>query len=252
MILLRKYLFAFLCIACFSLTNVFAQERSRVVRTDSQPTSQPTQRTNRPLVSSQSSSRPTTTVSTPNRNILTNKIVVVGADRQSPTPLVTKTASSQPVNKMIPNAPKESYSANSMIYGATMQNRLKSAMDSKLGIRYLYGSTGPNSFDCSGLVWQVFQDAGINFERSSARTYWQNFDPVEGADRYKFGTLVFFNHLGHVGIVVDENGFYQASSSKGVTYSSFAGYWEKRVVGFRRVPLYLLPPEILKQIQKGN
>ena len=125
-------------------------------------------------------------------------------------------------------------------------------MDAKLGIRYRYGSTGPNTYDCSGLVWQVFQDAGFSFERSSARTYWQNFEPVEDADRYKFGTLVFFNGLGHVGIVVDENGFYQASSSKGVTYSPFAGYWEKRVVGFRRVPLYLLPPELLQQIQKGK
>ena len=58
-----------------------------------------------------------------------------------------------------------------------------------------------------------------------------------GDDRYKFGTLVFFNRLGHVGIVVDEEGFYHASSSKGVTYSKFEGYWENRIAGFRRVPL---------------
>ena len=39
-----------------------------------------------------------------------------------------------------------------------------------------------------------------------------------------------------VGIVADENGFYHASSSKGITYSPFKGYWEKRIVGYRRIP----------------
>ena len=56
-------------------------------------------------------------------------------------------------------------------------------------------------------------------------------------EQYKFGTLVFFNGLGHMGIVVDEKGFYHASSSKGVTYSKFEGYWAKRIVGFRKIPL---------------
>lgn len=59
--------------------------------------------------------------------------------------------------------------------------------------------------------------------------------PVEGEERFKFGTLVFMNKLGHIGIVADENGFYHASSSKGITYSLFKGYWEKRIVGFRRL-----------------
>lgn len=59
--------------------------------------------------------------------------------------------------------------------------------------------------------------------------------PVEGDERYRFGTLVFLNKLGHIGIVADENGFYHASSSKGITYSPFKGYWEKRIVGFRRL-----------------
>jgi len=85
-------------------------------------------------------------------------------------------------------------------------------------------------------VWAAFKDAGIDFERMSARSLWAMSEPVSGDDRFKFGTLVFFNHLGHVGIVADENGFYQASSSKGVTYSKFEGYWEKRIVGFRRLP----------------
>jgi cell wall-associated NlpC family hydrolase len=84
-------------------------------------------------------------------------------------------------------------------------------------------------------VWAVFNEAGINFPRESARTLWAMGEPVTGDERFKFGTLVFLNGLGHMGIVADENGFYHASSSKGITYSPFKGYWESRIVGFRRL-----------------
>lgn len=112
-----------------------------------------------------------------------------------------------------------------------------SAIDARLGAPYVYGAMGPRAFDCSGFVWSVFRDAGVNFERVTARSMWAQFEPVKPGQEYKFGTLVFFNNLKHVGIVADENGFYQASSSHGVTYTPFSDYWEERIVGFRRVPL---------------
>ena len=112
-----------------------------------------------------------------------------------------------------------------------------SAIDARLGAPYVYGAMGPRAFDCSGFVWSVFQEAGINFERASARNLWAQFEPVNPGEEYKFGTLVFFNNLKHVGIVADEHGFYQASSSHGVIYSPFSDYWSERIVGFRRVPL---------------
>lgn len=109
------------------------------------------------------------------------------------------------------------------------------AIENRLGIPYLYGSEGPNRYDCSGFVWAVFKDAGMSFERTSARSLWEMSEPVTGDERYRFGTLVFMNRLGHMGIVADEKGFYHASTSKGVTYSTFEGYWENRIVGFRRL-----------------
>ena len=170
----------------------------------------------------------TPTFQPPPRQPLTNKISIARETNQPS--LIKKTSLSTPSNAAAAN----NYAANQYsIFG----QRLQSEMNLRLGIPYRYGSTSGASYDCSGLVWSVFQAAGIKFERSSARTYWQEFEPVYGDDQYKFGTLVFFNNLGHVGIVVDRNGFYQASSSKGVTYTPFAGYWEKRIVGFRRVPL---------------
>ena len=120
-------------------------------------------------------------------------------------------------------------------YSSNVTNDLVTGIRSRLGIPYLYGTTGPNRYDCSGFVWAVFNDAGIRFTRQSARNLWAMSVPVEGEERFKFGTLVFMNKLGHMGIVADENGFYHASSSKGITYSLFKGYWEKRIVGFRRL-----------------
>ncbi|HEU4594472.1 MAG TPA: C40 family peptidase [Pyrinomonadaceae bacterium] len=118
-----------------------------------------------------------------------------------------------------------------------MESLMLAAIEDRLGIPYRMGSEGPTRYDCSGFVWSVFQTAGIPFQRGSARTFWTQFEPVDGDERFKFGTLVFFNHLQHVGIVADEHGFYHASSSKGVVYSRFGEYWSKRITGFRRVPL---------------
>jgi cell wall-associated NlpC family hydrolase len=114
---------------------------------------------------------------------------------------------------------------------------LLAAIDQRLGSRYRWGATGPNRFDCSGFVWSIFQATGINFERASARHLFTRFAPAPEEEQFKFGTLVFFSGLTHVGVVADEHGFYHASRRQGVIYSEFNEYWLKRIDGFRRVPL---------------
>lgn len=194
-----------------------AQDRQRVVGSQTERT-EPAQRT------------PTKNPVT--RPILVTPIRVVTNNQTTQTqpPLVKKTVSSTPANAATAN-----YAGNYSL--AAFNQRLMGAMQSKIGIPYVYGSDGPRSYDCSGLVWSVFQSAGLPFTRTSAASYYKSYEPVYGDERFKFGTLVFFNRLGHVGIVVDENTFYHASQSKGVTFSKFAGYWEKRIVGFRRIPM---------------
>jgi cell wall-associated NlpC family hydrolase len=119
----------------------------------------------------------------------------------------------------------------------TFQPLLMNAIDQRLGSRYRWGATGPNRFDCSGFVWSIFQATGINFERASARNLFARFAPPPEEENFKFGTLVFFSGLTHVGVVADERGFYHASRRQGVIYSEFNEYWLKRIDGFRRVPL---------------
>ena len=114
---------------------------------------------------------------------------------------------------------------------------LTSAIEERLGSPYRWGGTGPGAFDCSGFVWSIYQSAGIGFERGSARTLWGRFTAPAPEEQYKFGTLVFFSNLAHVGIVADEHGFYHASRHHGVVYSPFNDYWLKRIDGFRKVPM---------------
>ena len=117
------------------------------------------------------------------------------------------------------------------------QPLILAAIDQRLGARYSWGASGPSAFDCSGFVWSIFQSAGITFERGSARTLWARFAPAAPDERYKFGTLVFFSGLAHIGVVADEHGFYHASRHHGVVYSPFNDYWLSRIDGFRRVPI---------------
>ena len=121
--------------------------------------------------------------------------------------------------------------------GNRFQQLMAAAIDERLGARYVWGATGPSAFDCSGFVWSIFKSAGVDFERGSARTLWSRFTAPAQADQYKFGTLVFFSNLAHVGLVADEHGFYHASRHHGVVYSPFNDYWLSRIDGFRQVPM---------------
>ena len=121
--------------------------------------------------------------------------------------------------------------------GNRFQQLMTAAIDQRLGSPYVWGATGPSAFDCSGFVWSIYQSAGIDFERGSARTLWSRFSAPAPGEQYKFGTLVFFSNLAHVGVVADEHGFYHASRHHGVVYSPFNDYWLARIDGFRQVPV---------------
>jgi cell wall-associated NlpC family hydrolase len=221
--------FCALFISFVFVSSGAAQDRQRVIKTvSSRPTNQPALPTTTDKTKSLTSSIPSNAPA--NRPVLTNQLVVA-PPVENKQPLVKKTAISTAMH-----AAAASMAAGRLAYSGPVSSQIMRGIEARLGIPYRYGSTGPNRYDCSGFVWSVFNAAGINFERSSARTLWSMSVPVSGAEQYKFGTLVFLNRLGHLGIVADENGFYHASSSKGITYSPFKGYWEKRIVGFRRLP----------------
>jgi cell wall-associated NlpC family hydrolase len=79
--------------------------------------------------------------------------------------------------------------------------------EQQLGKPYLFGGTGPDSFDCSGLVMMAYRTAGINLERTS-QAQWASEVRVP-ASQVQPGDLVFFagadgtpTSPGHVGLVI--------------------------------------------------
>jgi peptidoglycan DL-endopeptidase CwlO len=73
---------------------------------------------------------------------------------------------------------------------------------SRLGRPYVWGATGPDQFDCSGLVQWSYAQAGIHLDRT---TYQQINDgiPVPRA-QVRPGDLVF-PHIGHVQMAIGNN-----------------------------------------------
>lgn len=228
---LKKISYLSLCSILLSFifnAALAAQDRPRVVRTVSiRSASEPPD--SKTLVNDKSKALSNPPQKSRNSNsTLVNEAVVSGSAINPP--LVKKTGSSGPIAAMSAAA------ASKAVYGSSTSATMLSGIQARLGRPYVYGSSGPNGYDCSGFVWAVFRDAGIDFTRQNVRSLWSSAETVIGDEKFKFGTLVFLNNLGHMGIVADENGFYHASSSKGVTYSPFKGYWQNRIVGFKRLP----------------
>jgi cell wall-associated NlpC family hydrolase len=113
---------------------------------------------------------------------------------------------------------------------------VKAAIQKHLGRPYVWGATGMKSFDCSGFVWRVLYENGILMKRTTARKFYMMMKPVEEGQEWKFGTLVFFDSLKHVGIVDDPNAFFHAQTSKGTNRSPMNSFWRKKIYGFRRLP----------------
>lgn len=82
---------------------------------------------------------------------------------------------------------------------------------SKLGSRYVWGATGPTTFDCSGLTMRAYGAAGITTPRVSGDQA-AKYPKVSKANA-KPGDLMHWP--GHVGIYAGNGKVYHASSSQG-------------------------------------
>jgi peptidoglycan DL-endopeptidase CwlO len=73
---------------------------------------------------------------------------------------------------------------------------------SRLGRPYVWGATGPDQFDCSGLVQWAYAQAGIHLDRT---TYQQINDGIPvSRSQVRPGDLVF-PHAGHVQMAIGNN-----------------------------------------------
>jgi cell wall-associated NlpC family hydrolase len=114
----------------------------------------------------------------------------------------------------------------------------------QLGKPYLFGGTGPDAFDCSGLVMMAYRTAGINIPRTS-EDQWAQLPHVP-AGNVEPGDLVFFagadgtpTSPGHVGLVIGHDKMIEAyATGFPIRISTFGSPTSQpglsQVVGFAR------------------
>jgi len=108
-----------------------------------------------------------------------------------------------------------------------------------LGKAYVYGATGPNNFDCSGLVYYVYKSMGVTLNRV-ADDQMSNGTAVS-KDNLQPGDIVGFanssGYVNHVGIYVGNGMMIHAPQTGDVVkYTSItSGSYARRLVGGRRI-----------------
>ena len=117
---------------------------------------------------------------------------------------------------------------------------------SKLGRPYVYGASGPDKFDCSGLTYYVYKQIGITLKRSAySQGYDSNYQMVENISDLQRGDLVYFNTISdsdlsdHAGVYIG-NGYFIHAPHTGTNVSVsylYSGYysrafsWGRRILG---------------------
>jgi cell wall-associated NlpC family hydrolase len=94
---------------------------------------------------------------------------------------------------------------------ARSASALSKAM-SKIGKPYVYGATGPNAFDCSGLVGWAYKQVGVSLPRTSAAQS-RVGTPVSKSDLRPGDLVFFYKPVSHVAIYIGNGKVVHASTS---------------------------------------
>lgn len=109
-----------------------------------------------------------------------------------------------------------------------------------IGSRYVYGTSGPKTFDCSGFTSYLYKQYGVSLPRTS--TSQGTIGRYVDKNSLVEGDIVCFSNrsdrkINHVGIYVGDGNFIHAStSSRGVVMDSlYSNYYVNHYVTARRV-----------------
>ena len=209
-------------------------------KSTTKPTAQPTAKpTTKPTA--QPTAKPTS-VPTPSPTLMPGQTPAPTpnpTDTPNPTNTPKSTNTPKPTNTPNPAPPSESGN-----YGGGIDGMIACA-ESRIGCPYVWADEGPNSFDCSGLVYYCLKKVGVSVSRQSAESYSKNekWGKVTSIGDLKRGDLLFFRNdtssrVSHTAIYIGGGQFIHASSSAGaVVKSSFGAagsYWVRNFVCGRR------------------
>ena len=173
-------------------------------------------------------------------------------DTPTPRPTAKRTSSGQSTKtsgKTTPKATKNNSgtpkptAAKTSSSGKKTYSSVVAAAQDQLGKPYVWSAEGPDSFDCSGLVYYCLKQSGHSVSRQSSRGFSQNgsWKLITSMSDLKAGDLVFFksdssSSVNHTGICISSSVMIHASSSKGQVAKSnlHQAYWERNFVCGRR------------------
>lgn len=112
---------------------------------------------------------------------------------------------------------------------------------SKQGCKYVWGASGPNEFDCSGLVWWACKENDIKFERTTAQVLSTMGQKIT-KEQLQAGDIITFKtdarHVSHVGIYIGNGKMVHAPNSRSVVRIDDifnSSYWTKVTYNYRRL-----------------
>ena len=114
-----------------------------------------------------------------------------------------------------------------------LRHSLLALAKEQLGEPYIYGSIGPYGFDCSGLMYYLYGEHGIQLQRTASKQLQDGI--VVAKEGLQVGDLIFFREsweyypASHVGIYAGNNQIIHAGSN-GIVYADldfdyFAEYY---------------------------
>lgn len=116
-------------------------------------------------------------------------------------------------------------------------NKLVSVAKSLTGTPYVWGGTSPAGFDCSGFVYYVLKQAGMDISRLNSEGFYNRSYYVSNPQA---GDLIFFKNtyksgISDVGIYLGNNQFISASND-GVSIKSLSNsYWKSHFDSIKRL-----------------
>jgi peptidoglycan endopeptidase LytE len=105
------------------------------------------------------------------------------------------------------------------------------------GVPYVFGGSSPSGFDCSGLVYYSYRNAGISVSRTTAAGF---YSISKATSSPKVGDMVFFKNtykagISHIGLYMGNGNFIAASGSKVQISSVYESYWKAHFAGYRHL-----------------
>ena len=122
-----------------------------------------------------------------------------------------------PQRPYAPPPPKQQVQAPYRVKNVGLTRKIEGDAKKLLGKKYVWGATGPRTYDCSGFTQKIYRDAGITIPRVSRDQ--AKVGQYVSYKNMKKGDLIFFDthkkktgKVTHVGIYLGNNNFIHASS----------------------------------------